>query len=78
MPTEMIASGYSSQTNECGVIEISAVGSINESSMIAFGNISVRTSGGNSKNFALALLRAGGVDIPDEPEPQDPNLDPEL
>ena len=78
MPTEMIASGYSSQTSECGVIEISAVGSINESSMIAFGNISVRTSGGNSKNFALALLRAGGVDIPDEPEPQDPNLDPKL
>ena len=29
-------------------------------------------------NLASCILRAGGVDIPDEPEPQDPNLDPEL
>ena len=30
------------------------------------------------KELGLSLLRAGGVEIPDEPEPQDPNLDPEL
>ena len=76
MPMEMIASGYSSQTNECGLVEISAVESVNDLSLIAFGNISIQASGGNSKNFALALLRAGGVDIPAEPESPEPNPEP--
>lgn len=76
MPIEMIASGYSSQANESGVIEISAVGNVNDLSLIAFGNISVQTFGSNSKNFALALLRAGGVDIPEEPLRSSPPSSP--
>ncbi|MBR4614331.1 MAG: hypothetical protein IKO55_01880 [Kiritimatiellae bacterium] len=57
-------------------MEISAVESVNDLSLIAFGNISIQASGGNSKNFALALLRAGGVDIPAEPESPEPNPEP--
>jgi hypothetical protein len=36
-------------------------------------------AGSDSQETLLEdFLRAGGVDIPDEPEPQDPNLDPNL
>lgn len=43
------------------------------------GNVSVFIQGPlDLRAFPAAILRAGGVDIPDEPEPQDPNLDPNL
>lgn len=73
MPVEMIALEYSATNHENGVTELCKRQEPQTLSLLSYGNISIRYVGEDSRNQALAILRAGGVDIPDEAEPQIPD-----
>lgn len=73
MPEEKIALGYSVTNYENGVIELCKRSEQQTLSLLSYGNVSIRFEGEDSRNRALALLRAGGVDIPDESETPEPN-----
>lgn len=82
LPAEMFATMFSVETNHPDLVVIEPRnGHASREFVVAIFKdaiIRVDTSATNRIELALAILRAGGVDIPDEPEPQDPNLDPEL
>ena len=73
MSEEMIARGYSATNHENGVTELCKRNETNRLALLSYGNVSIRFEGEDSRNRALALLRAGGVDIPAEPESPEPN-----
>ena len=71
---------FVTSTTDFGMVLISGKesdGSLNENNIrVCFGNVAVFVEGDQPLPTALSLLRAGGVDIPDEPVPQNP--EPEL
>ena len=73
MPVETIALGYSATNHENGVTELCKRNETNTLALLSCGNVSIRFEGEDSRNRALALLRAGGVVIPDMPESPEPN-----
>ena len=77
MPIDMKASSYSVTVSSNGLLRI--VGTIqNENiAMYAFGNASIRFEGANAPKRALALFRAGGVEIPADQESPAPEPTPE-
>ena len=82
LPAEELASMFSAETNAAGlvVIEPKNGGTSCDFFVAIFNDAIVRvdTSATNRIELALAILRAGGVGIPGEPEPRDPNPDSEL
>ena len=75
-PVDMIASTYSITNAANGITCIMRNGDEQETALLAYHNISIRFQGADPYNRAVALLRAGGVAIPDEPVPQNPDPEP--
>ena len=76
LSAEMFAAMFSVETNHPGLVVIEPRnGRASRDFVAAIFNdaiIRVETSMTNRIELALAILRAGGVEIPDEPVPQDP------
>lgn len=80
LPAQMFASMFSVETNHAGLVVIEPIiGRNSRDFAVAIFNdavVRVDTGATNRIELILAILRAGGVVIPDEREPQDPNPDP--
>ncbi len=71
-PVDMIATAYCATNHSSGVTQIMTINDKHESALLSYRNISIRFQGHDPYVRAVALLRAGGVEIPDEPAPQNP------
>ena len=73
MPLDMIASRFTLAETPEGLNEIlvvqPALEDIDRLAMLTFGNLSIRYEGEHAHANALALLRAGGLNIPNSPPP---------
>ena len=71
---------FVTSTTDSGMVLISekeSGGSLNENNMrVCIGNVSVFVEGNQPLAAEISILRAGGVDIPDEPAPQNPGPEP--
>ena len=80
LPAEMFAAMFSVETNHTGFVVIEPQnGTTSRDFVVAIFNdaiVRVDTSATNRIELATAILRAGGVEIPDEPLPRNP--EPEL
>lgn len=75
-PVDMIATSYFATNHSSGVVQIWKRENENESVLMSWRNISISFRGSDPHGRAVALLRAGGVVIPDEPVPQNPEPEP--
>ena len=75
MPVEMKVAKFNASVSNLGVVEIADLTAPDNKAMFSFGNVAIRYEGTNARLHAVALLRAGGVDIPEDSSPPEPDTE---